>query len=122
MTNGQVRIRSNVIDDPRRWDLVPGEVLKQLPLQVQSRPTRRQDDEQTYYEPCSKCHRKIAIINLYGCTKPWCNAPSPAAAERARDAWRERVDSARSREAQENAAIRGSDETTSSADPFEALQ
>lgn len=104
MSDGQVRIRSNIVRDPRRWDLVPGELLTQFPWQRPNRPTSRQDDEQMYYVPCSICHRTIARINLEGCPRSGCS-PSPAAAARARDEWRARVDAARRREASENAAI-----------------
>jgi len=57
------------------------------------------------YEPCSVCRRTIAEINLTGCTQ--CpHAPSPAAVERAQDAYRQQVDKARRRERDENAALR----------------
>jgi hypothetical protein len=62
-----VRIRSNVVCDPKRWDLVAGELLSKLPWQGSSRPSRRQHDEQMYYVPCAICHRTIARINLEGC-------------------------------------------------------
>ena len=101
---GAVIIRSNIVLDPKRWDLVPGELLKEVPWRGMSQATRLQHDEQMYYEPCSLCHRTIASINLSGCTR--CReAPSPAEVEKALDKWCERLDSALDRERQENAAL-----------------
>lgn len=103
MSTGQVRVRSNVAGS-KRWDLVPGELLRGLPRVPFSRLTRRQHDEQMYYVPCSICHRTIASINLEGCTLPGCKAPAPAAAEHASAEWQAQVDAALRREASESAA------------------
>jgi len=59
-----------------------------------------------YYQPCSLCSRKIAEINLTGCTR--CrHAPAPEAVLAAQQAHRERVRNARHREAEENALLSG---------------
>src|SRR4051812_17293154 len=102
-TRGAVRIRSNVVLDQDRWDLVPGELLYEL--RRMDKANRLQHDEHMYYQPCSLCRRTIAEINLSGCTQ--CpHAPSPAAVERAREVYRSRVDEAQRRELEENAALR----------------
>lgn len=100
MTTGQVRIRSNVAGS-KRWDLVPGELLRGLAWMGFSRLTQRQHDEQMYYVPCAICDRTIATINLEGCSLRGCKAPTPASAESARAEWQARVEGARRREASE---------------------
>jgi len=103
---GEITVRSNVVLEPGRWDLVPGELLHALRRMDQA--TRLQHDEHMYYEPCCVCRRTIAEINLTGCTQ--CpHAPSPAAVERARDAYRRQVEQARGRELKENAALHKKD-------------
>jgi hypothetical protein len=99
---GSVRIRSNVVLDPGRWDLVPGEVLRTA--RGMRTATELQRGEQMYYEPCSVCSRTIATINLYGCTQ--CrHAPSPRDTLPAREGHDANLEKARAREAQENAAL-----------------
>jgi hypothetical protein len=100
---GEITVRSNVVLESGRWDLVPGELFHAL--RRMDKATRLQHDEHMYYEPCSVCRRTIVEINLKGCTQ--CpHAPSPAAVERAQDAYRQQVDEARRREREENAARR----------------
>ena len=100
--HGQITVRSNVVLEPGRWDLVPGELLHAL--RRMDKATRLQHDEHMYYEPCSVCRRTIAEINLSGCDR-CAHAPSPNAVEKARDAYRQQVDKARRREADENTAL-----------------
>jgi molecular chaperone DnaK (HSP70) len=53
-----VVIRSNVTIDEKRWDLVPGELLKQFNSKYvyQAQPlTEEQEFEKVLYEPCSNC-------------------------------------------------------------------
>lgn len=100
---GRVTIRSNIVLEPGRWDLVPGELLHAL--RRMDNATRLQHDEHMYYEPCSVCRRTIAAINLNGCDQ-CIHAPSPKAVEQARGAYQQQVDAARRREAEENAALR----------------
>lgn len=104
MSEGQVRIRSNVVLDAKRWDLVPGELLKRLPWSASGRQTRRQHDEHMYYEPCSICQLTIVSINLSGCTR-CCHAPRPEQVELVRNEWNKRVEAAKAREKEENAAL-----------------
>lgn len=99
---GDVTVRSNVVMEPHRWDLVPGELLHTL--RRRTKATRLQHDEHMYYVPCSICHRTIVEINLNGCTQ--CpHAPSPSAVARNQASYHRRVDEARSRELEENAAL-----------------
>lgn len=101
-TPGQVTVRSNVVTDGSRWDLVPGELLHALGRSRNA--TRLQREEHMYYQPCSVCDRTIAEINLTGCTR-CTHAPSPSAVLGAQEAHRERVAQSRRREANENAVI-----------------
>lgn len=99
---GTVTVRSNVVMDGDRWNLVPGELLHAIGRGRDRTPL--QHDEHMYYAPCSVCERTIAEINLTGCTR--CrHAPAPSEILGAQDAHRERVAAARRREASENAAI-----------------
>lgn len=101
-TGGEITVRSNVVLEPARWDLVPGELLHEL--RRMGKATRLQHDEHMYYMPCSICRRTIVEINLSGCTR--CrHAPSPSEVARTREAYQRRVDEARRREAEENAAL-----------------
>lgn len=100
---GLITVRSNVVLEPGRWDLVPGELLHAL--RRMDNATRLQHDEHMYYEPCSVCRRTIAEINLSGCDR-CTHAPSPKGVEKARDVYRQQVDEARRREVAENAALR----------------
>lgn len=100
--HGAITVRSNVVMDSDRWDLVPGELLHAIGRGRDRTPL--QHDEHMYYEPCSVCERTIAEINLTGCTR--CrHAPTPSEILGAQDAHREQVAAARRREASENAAI-----------------
>src|SRR3954451_11054073 len=99
---GAITVRSNVVLDGSRWDLVPGELLHTIGRGRNS--SRLQREEHMYYQPCSVCDRTIAEINLTGCTR-CTHAPSPSAVVGAQEAHRARVEEARRREAAENAAI-----------------
>lgn len=99
---GAITVRSNVVMDSDRWDLVPGELLHAIGRGRQKTPL--QHDEHMYYAPCSVCERTIAEINLTGCTRCG-HAPTPSEILGAQDAHREQVAAARHREARENAAI-----------------
>jgi hypothetical protein len=117
MSTGKITVRSNVVLEPGRWDLVPGELLHAL--RRMDNATRLQHDEHMYYEPCSVCRRTIAEINLKGCTR-CIDAPSPASVERSLDAHRLQIDQARRRELEENAALRrngGGGSSAASAEP-----
>lgn len=111
---GQITVRSNVVLEPGRWDLVPGELLHAL--RRMDKATRLQHDEHMYYEPCSVCRRTIAEINLRGCDR-CTHAPSPEAVEKARDAYRDQVDEARGREADENAVLHEDSDRPRPSDP-----
>ena len=101
---GAITVRSNVVLDRGRWDLIPGELLYALGRSRDA--TRLQREEHMYYQPCSLCSRTIAEINLTGCTR--CrHAPAPEAVLGAQQAHRERVSKARHREAEENARLSG---------------
>jgi hypothetical protein len=105
LSDGAVTIRSNVALGPDRWDLVPGELLRQW--RSSPKPTRLQHDEHMYYEPCSVCQRPIVEINLRGCTQcPY--APSPAQVADADGRHHQTIAQATSRERAENAELFGS--------------
>jgi hypothetical protein len=101
-TAGSVTIRSNVVLDPGRWDLVPGELLYEL--RRMDRATRLQRDEHMYYAPCSICRRTIVEINLNGCSQ-CAHSPSPAAVEREQGAYYRRVEEALQHEREENGRL-----------------
>jgi hypothetical protein len=85
MSDGKVRLRSNVVIDGDAWRLVPGDVVaKRRPdlFRSPNRPTHLQRDEDMYYAPCGLCGRTIRVINLEGCDCP--DAPKPAQVEAAR--------------------------------------
>lgn len=103
-TDGAITVRSNVVTEPGRWDLVPGELL--FKFRRMQGATRLQHAEHMYYEPCSVCRRTIADINLTGCDR-CTHAPPPASVLGAQDAHRARVAAARELESQENAQITG---------------
>ena len=64
---GQVRIRSNVTDDPNAWRLVPGELAS---LEKGSHQlTELQREEANLYMPCCICHRTIVQIEEEGCDR-----------------------------------------------------
>src|SRR4051812_14139265 len=70
MSEGRVQLRSNIVVDPERWDLVPGDALEHYAshrLRRPYQPTSRQHDEHMYYVPCSRCGRGINQIQLEGC-------------------------------------------------------
>ena len=97
---GAITVRSNVVLDRGRWDLIPGELLYALGRSRDA--TRLQREEHMYYQPCSLCSRTIAEINLTGCTR--CrHAPAPEAVLGAQQAHRERVSKGPAPEAEENA-------------------
>ena len=99
---GDVAVRSNVVLELERWDLVPGELLHAL--RRMDKANRLQHDEHMYYVPCSICRRTIVEINLNGCTQ--CpHAPSLSAVGRTQETYRRRVDEARTREHEENDAF-----------------
>ena len=53
-----VVIRSNVTDSQNRWDLVPGELLKQFNDEnpyLRQAMTEEQRVEEVLYKPCSNC-------------------------------------------------------------------
>lgn len=101
-SHGNVTVRSNVVLESGRWDLVPGELLHELGRMEKA--SRLQHAERMYYVPCSVCRRSIVDINLNGCTQcPY--APSPSAVTRTQEAYRQRVDEARRRENAENASL-----------------
>lgn len=103
-TAGRVRIRSNVVFERDRWDLVPGEVLRHW--RPHDRSTPLQYEEYMYYEPCSVCRRPIVEINLTGCTEcPHAASPERAAAGYSRH--QQTIADAVDREAAENAQIVG---------------
>jgi hypothetical protein len=111
---GGVRIRSNVVFERDRWDLVPGEVLRQW--RRHDRPTRLQHEEYMYYEPCSVCRRPIVEINLKGCTQcPHAPSPERTAAGYARH--QQTIADAVAREAAENAEILAAAHTGNGASP-----
>lgn len=101
-TPGAITVRSNVVMEPDRWDLVPGELLYES--RRMRNPTKLQNAEHMYYQPCSVCDRAIADINLTGCDR-CSHAPPPAAVLGAQEAHRARVELARQREREENARI-----------------
>lgn len=103
LTPGAITVRSNVVMEPDRWDLVPGELL--YDLRRMRNPTKLQSAEHMYYQPCSVCDRTIADINLTGCNR-CSHAPPPASVLGAQDAHRARVELARQHEREENAHIR----------------
>lgn len=103
-TPGAITVRSNVVIDGSRWDLVPGELLHALRRSRDA--TRLQHQEHMYYEPCSICGRRIAEINLTGCTR-CTHAPTPQRVLGAQQVHRERVAEARRQEAAENAKHAG---------------
>ena len=99
---GSVRIRSNVVTEKNRVDLVPGDLIHLMPAMREE--TRLQHDEHMYYVPCSLCRRTIAEILLTGCDRcPF--APSPGSVLASREEYRRRVDRARELEVEENAAL-----------------
>jgi hypothetical protein len=101
-TTGAITLRSNVVLDGDRWDLVPGELLFQIGRGRSASPL--QHDEHMYYQLCSVCDRRIVEINLTGCTR--CTAaPSPTSVLGEQDGHIRRVAAARRREEEENAAI-----------------
>jgi hypothetical protein len=102
LTLGAITVRSNVVMEQGRWDLVPGELLYEL--RRMRDPSRLQHDEHMYYQPCSVCHRTIAEINLTGCDR-CSHAPSTASVLGSQEAHRARVEMARQREQEENARI-----------------
>ena len=99
---GNVTIRSNVVLEPDRWDLIPGEILNDL--RGLRHATRLQHDEHMYYMPCSICRRTIVEINVRGCTQ--CpHAPLPEAVEKVQKAYRQRIHEALRREDADNVAL-----------------
>jgi molecular chaperone DnaK len=69
-TSGQIRLRSNVIDNNNAWNLVPGEIIEKYKsnyLDTRNNPPSKQIDEKMYYTPCSVCGRYEYDINLKGC-------------------------------------------------------
>jgi hypothetical protein len=89
MADGQVRLRSNVVDSGDAWHLVPGEVVwKWRPdlMKAPNRPTHLQHDERMYYVPCGLCGRTINVIMREGCQCP--DRPTPRQLEEARESHR----------------------------------
>jgi len=112
LSPGAITVRSNVVLEPDRWDLVPGELLPASRRSV--KPTRLQHRERMYYEPCAICRRPIVEINLRGCTQcPY--APSRAEVADAHARHQQTIADATTRETAENAEL-------SSGDPVESLQ
>ena len=112
--SGVVTIRSNIVFDGDRWDLVPGELLRHW--RRQTRPTRLQHDESMYYEPCSVCRRPIVEINLKGCTE--CpHAPHPDRVASASAQHQQTVADAVEREVAENEKLLNGATGDSSGDP-----
>ena len=102
-STGAVTVRSNIVLEPDRWDLVPGELLYELGRM--NNATRHQHLEHMYYQPCSVCGRTIAEINLQGCDR--CTyAPSPSAVANAQELHQRRVQEAVTRGQAENAQLR----------------
>lgn len=78
---GEVRIRSNICDNPNDSYLIPGDVLKGYGMSLNNM-TQRQRDEMMYYEPCSYCKRTIYKILEEGCDRPVCRKQGiPSSAE-----------------------------------------
>ena len=99
---GAVTVRSNIVLEPHRWDLVPGELLYELRGMMNA--TRLQKAEHMYYQPCSVCGRAIAEINLQGCDR-CTHAPSPSAVANAQELHQRRVKEAVTRGQAENAQL-----------------
>jgi hypothetical protein len=70
-SKGNVRIRSNVCDDPKAWHLVPGDLMKACGLNRYDMTTK-QREEMMYYSRCSICHRTACEIAEEGCDYPKC--------------------------------------------------
>lgn len=86
MPDGRVRLRSNVVDSPDAWHLVPGEVIavhRPELLRAPNRPKRLQVDERMYYVPCGICGRYEHVIKREGCEE-CSHGPTPAQMEQAR--------------------------------------
>ena len=96
---GSVRMRSNIVFDRARLDLVPGEVLDAATRA--RRGTPRQLREHMYYALCSVCDRTIMEINLDGCER-CVHAPPPVAVAAARESNADLVARARDEETREN--------------------
>jgi hypothetical protein len=80
VTDGKVRLRSNIVTDGSAWREVPGEVVGQLRphlLRLPHRPSQIQIDEKMYYTPCGVCGRTIHAISLEGCER-CAHGPRPA--------------------------------------------
>lgn len=101
-SRGQIKLRSNVVIDGGRWDLVPGELFHKWRRREEA--TRLQHEEHMYYEPCSVCQRPIVRIELEGCTQcPYAPTPEQVDGHRARHA--RTIEEAKQHEAHENAAF-----------------
>lgn len=86
MSEGRVRLRSNVVDSSDAWHLVPGEVLvvhRRDLLRAPNRPKPLQMDEHMYYEPCGVCGRYEHQFMREGCDQ-CSHGPTPAQMEEAR--------------------------------------
>ena len=100
---GAVTVRSNIVLEPHRWDLVPGELLYELRRMSDATPFQKA--EHMYYQPCSVCGRTIAAINLQGCDR--CTyAPSPSTVANAQALHQRCVNEAVARGQTENAQLR----------------
>jgi hypothetical protein len=103
---GAVTVRSNIVLEPHRWDLVPGELLYELRRMSDATPLQKA--EHMYYQRCSVCGRTIAEINVQGCDR-CTHAPSPSAVANAQELQQRRVQEAVTRGQAENAQLSSKD-------------